>query len=319
MNEELEAIEFSKLMIEEQVNKGKVFVSGKPFMKYQKVYFSTNENIKDYTKLVDLKGNALTVMASGDHALNLINIGVKNIDTFDTNYLTQYLCLGLKFAMINKYSYCEYIETFKKLVNINTSLEEVTSILENLLVYMDTKYRIYWKKIIDFNYRIQNKKSNINLIYMLFININNIEFAKFYNNYLENEEEYNKLKSRLNKANITFNNINAINIADYFNKEYDSILLSNILDYFNTVYEKVNKKFDKDELNDYILKLKSLINENGTIFLKYIFRYASDNYRIHNIFMNSNIKDTDLTRERIQLVKSIESNCYDGIVLSKKY
>ena len=47
MNEEIEAIEYSKLLLEEQVNKGQIFVTGKPFTKYQKVYFSSNENIKD--------------------------------------------------------------------------------------------------------------------------------------------------------------------------------------------------------------------------------------------------------------------------------
>ena len=49
----------------------------KPFRKYARTYFSTNENINGYLKFIsnDNYNNALTVLASGDHLFNLINKG----------------------------------------------------------------------------------------------------------------------------------------------------------------------------------------------------------------------------------------------------
>ena len=305
MNNELEALEFSKLMIEEQVLKGKYFISGLPFSKYQKVYFSTNENINAYLNLIDFnnKKSALSVMASGDHVFNLINKGIKNIDAFDTNQLTEYLVLGLKYAMIKKYNYNEYLETYKKLTNINTNLEELTTIISDLLIFMDNKYKKYWQEIVNYNYLLQKDKESINLIYMLFINIEPLNFMRLGNNYLNNEEEYNKLKNTIDNVSIDFKNVNAINLYKVYNKKYDVILLSNILDYFNKYYSIGNNIFDYKELRKYVNDLKSILDDNGVIFLKYIFQYATKNYRRSNIFKNSNIKDHDLTSEEIHLVK----------------
>ena len=318
MNKDIEAIEFSKFIIEEQVNKGKPFINGVPFSKYQKVYFSTNENIKDYLNITDLskKNSALSVMASGDQLFNLINKNILDIDTFDTNSLTEYLVLGLKYAMIKKYSYKEYLEVYKKLININTNLNEITNIINDLLIHMDEKYRTYWKSIINHNYLLQKNNNNyINLIHMLFISIEPLEFIKKGNNYLSNEEEYNKLRTKIDKANINFKCANAINLNKVFKKKYDVILLSNILDYFNKYYSL----FDYNELKKYELALNTLLKDDGIIYLKYIFQYATKNYRRTNIFKNSNIKDSELDSEQIHIIKSIDEACYDGIILSKRY
>ena len=66
---------------------------------YSKVYLWTNENIDAYLNIVDIssKENALSVLASGDQTFNLITKGIMNIDTFDTNKLTEYFALGLSF------------------------------------------------------------------------------------------------------------------------------------------------------------------------------------------------------------------------------
>ena len=148
----------TKELLNKQYESGKAFCSGKPFSTYQKVYFSTNENIKDYINRSNLEGKntALSVMASGDHSFNLVEKGILNIDTFDSNALTEFYVLGIKRAMIMRYSYKEYLITLNKLLDINTSLIELTSILSDLLPFMDKKYRGYWRTIIDYNYNMQN-------------------------------------------------------------------------------------------------------------------------------------------------------------------
>ena len=321
MPDELKAIEYTKSMIEKQVKMNKYFVSGMPFSKYQKVYLTTNENIKDYLNIVDFnnKDSALTVLASGDHLYNLISKGVKNIDTFDSNLLTEYLALGLKYAMLKKYSYKEYLSTYSKLININTGLEEITSIINDLIKYMDDKYKNYWQKVINYNYCLQKQNNiDINIIFLLFINFEPVNFIKNGNNFLNSEEEYNKLKNIVDKANITFRNVNAIKLSKVYHNKYDFILLSNILDYFNK-YFLLYRKFDTKYLNSYIENLKNILNEDGVIFLKYIFSYATINYKRTNIFWYANIKDKDLKNEELYKIKSLNRQCYDGIVLSKKY
>ena len=322
MNEELEAINKSRLLIEEQVNKEQVFISGESFTKYQKVYFSTNENIKEYLNLIDYnnKDSALTVTSSGDHIFNLINKGITNLDTFDTNSLTEYLVLGLKYAMIKKYSYQEYLNTYIKLIDKNISLNEISDILNDLTNYMGIKYKKYWKELISYNYKLQkNNNNNLNIIYMLYIGFSSLNLNIFNNNYLSNEVEYNKVKSMIDKINIKFKNINAVDLIALNNKKYDLILLSNILDYFNRIYQKNNKKFNINELNKYIDNINSLLKEEGILFLKYIFNYATNNYKRSLIFENNNIKDIELTKQEIYKIKSYNSDIYDGIILSKKY
>ena len=171
----------SKQIISEQVEKGKILNSGIPFDTVQKVYAQTNENLKGCTELLNFKGknSVLTVMASGDHAFNTIFYGIKNIDTFDTNMLTEYYALGIKKSAILTFNYREYLEFYKKLLSENTSLEELNSLMDKIYNNMEGKYKKYWKDILDYNYKIQKgSKNKINLFRMLLINITTIEDYK---------------------------------------------------------------------------------------------------------------------------------------------
>lgn len=301
----------TKELLDKQYINGKSFCSGKPFSTYQKVYFSTNENIKEYIEKSNLnnKHNALSVMASGDHSFNLIEKDILNIDTFDTNALTEFYVLGIKQSMIIKYSYKEYLIILNKLLDINTSLEELTSIMHDLLPYMDIKYRNFWKYILDYNYTIQKKNNtNINLFNLLFINLVTTDKLIERNNYLTNEETYNKLKNNLNKSNISFKNVNAIDLPRVFNNGYDIMLLSNIFEYL-----------DLKNINQYIDKLLSLMNDNGKIFLMYIFDYATKNYTRKKIFYNSNITLDDFNNYELLKVKTCtKNNIQDGVLVLNK-
>ena len=62
------------------------------------------------------KKKALSVLASGDHVFNLIYYGILNIDTFDTNRLTEYYALGLKRAALLAFTYEEYLLFNQKLI-----------------------------------------------------------------------------------------------------------------------------------------------------------------------------------------------------------
>ncbi len=306
--------------VEKQVSNNRILLEGESFSKYQKIFMSTNENIKDSLNLIDFKNKykALSVMASGDHPFNLITKNIFDIDTFDTNMLTEYYVLGIKRSMIIKYTYQEYIEKYKLFTNMDANLEDITETLYDLLPIMDVKYREFWKKVIDFNYIMQKDKQNkINLFYMLFINLNHIKFLINNNNYLSSETNYNILKNNIVKSNITFNNINAVSLSEFYEEnKYDVVLLSNILDYFGKEYRKNKKVFNYKELLKYEDSILSIMNKDGVLFLKYIINFSKSNFVRSKVFMDSNINTSEFTRENIYKVS--KNNIEDGMILVKK-
>lgn len=56
---------------------------------YGKVYFHSNERLRDIFNDVDVKDkDVLTVLASGDHVFYAYNNGARSVDCFDINKLT---------------------------------------------------------------------------------------------------------------------------------------------------------------------------------------------------------------------------------------
>jgi len=310
---------------------------GEKHTEYQKTYFCTNEFIDHYLKIYDIsdKSNALSVTASGDQIFNLISNGIYNIDTFDSNKLCEYLVFGLKRAMILKYSYREYLDFNNILYNgkIKYKSDESRTIISDLLPYMDEKYRMFWKKVIDIDYNIQKyNDSNISIFNLLYFSFKPACFLVEANTYLLSEIEYNRLKNNLGKANITYTHGNAYELDSIFrNKEYDLILLSNIFDYFYKFY-KCGWEYEK--LKAYILKIEKLAKNDGIIFINYLFNLEcylekeienidythlklGENYGNFRVINNSCIKFQNLTDEEVYLFRTLEKNINDGIILKR--
>ena len=304
---------YAKEMIKNQVNQKRITNVFEPFSKYSKGYLWTNENIKEYInkKYISEYNSALSVTASGDHLFNLILNNVLNIDTFDTNTLTEYNVLGLKKALIEKFKYNDFLTICELIANNMLTLEETTYLIKDLLPLMDKKYRKYWQKISEYNYQLQkNNDEYLDLFAMLFINIT--EKNKFIrrNSYLVGKDNYDKFKENMMRANINFYCTNAINILDTFpNQKYDVILLSNILDYItiNWNYEQLRKFEDE---------LLFITNNNGKIFLAYLLNYYNKNSK--NIFRRADIKKEELINEIIIELKEKDYKHNDAVILIRK-
>lgn len=304
---------YAKEMIKNQVNQKRITNVFEPFSKYSKGYLWTNENIKEYInkKYISEYNSALSVTASGDHLFNLILNNVLNIDTFDTNTLTEYNVLGLKKALIEKFKYNDFLTICELIANNMLTLEETTYLIKDLLPLMDKKYRKYWQNISEYNYQLQkNNDEYLDLFAMLFINIT--EKNKFIrrNSYLMGKDNYDKFKENMMRANINFYCTNAINILDTFpNQKYDVILLSNILDYItiNWNYEQL-KKFEDE--------LLFITNNNGKIFLAYLLNYYNKNNK--NIFRRADIKKEELINEIIIELKEKDYKHNDAVILIRK-
>lgn len=304
---------YAKEMIKNQVNQKRITNVFEPFSKYSKGYLWTNENIKEYInkKYISEYNSALSVTASGDHLFNLILNNVLNIDTFDTNTLTEYNVLGLKKALIEKFKYNDFLTICELIANNMLTLEETTYLIKDLLPLMDKKYRKYWQNISEYNYQLQkNNDEYLDLFAMLFINIT--EKNKFIriNSYLMGKDNYDKFKENMMRANINFYCTNAINILDTFpNQKYDVILLSNILDYItiNWNYEQLRKFEDE---------LLFITNNNGKIFLAYLLNYYNKNSK--NIFRRADIKKEELINEIIIELKEKDYKHNDAVILIRK-
>lgn len=308
-----EATFYAKEMIENQVNQKRITNVFEPFSKYSKGYLWTNENIKEYInkKYISEYNSALSVTASGDHLFNLILNNVLNIDTFDTNTLTEYNVLGLKKALIEKFKYNDFLTICELIANNMLTLEETTYLIKDLLPLMDKKYRKYWQNISEYNYQLQkNNDEYLDLFAMLFININEKNNFIRRNSYLMGKDNYDKFKENMMRANINFYCTNAINILDTFpNQKYDVILLSNILDYItiNWNYEQLRKFEDE---------LLFITNNNGKIFLAYLLNYYNKNNK--NIFRRADIKKEELINEIIIELKEKDNKHNDAVILIRK-
>lgn len=303
----------AKALIDKQVRENQISVFGVAFSSYYKSYCWTNESIAEYLKLAnfDSKNTALSVLASGDHVFNLITEGITNIDTFDSNHLTEYFALGFKRAMILKYNYQEFLNNMRILCSCDTNIETITDFLYDLLPYMDKRMQIFWKQILDYNYKLQKKnRTSLNLLYILCVNIGYVGYTEC-NNYLRDEESYNKLKNNLSRANISFKAANAANLHTEFNNKYDFILLSNILDYFFKLW---GNKWGYDALSVYEEQLQTICNDDAVIFLQYILYMAQEN---PTLFGESDIKIEGLKNEEVIRLANDYCGMPTGIILKR--
>lgn len=288
MNSVSKDINAVKYLINYTLLNGREPYNNKPFSKYSRGYFCTNENIKKYLELVKVEQDtkALSVLASGDHVFNLITKGITNIDTFDINRLSLYIALGLKRAMIIKYNYLKYLEVCYKLTNPFLSLNDLGDIINELLPLMNKKIRKFWQEIISFNYeRQKNYQNSTNLFYLITQNTYGFKKSTRGNIFLENENEYNKLRNKIASVNINFQNNDIMNLPD---QKYNIILLSNILTYYESQYQKA---FNKEERKMVLSKLENLLKDEGIIFLNYFF----ENEALKQKEKWQNIKDEGYT------------------------
>lgn len=270
------AIEAAKRIIYKEI-KNYLFMHFNGFSEYGKLYLFTNENINSYINQNKFNPNdkALSILSSGDHVLNLATNGIKDIDTFDINYLTEYYALGLKIALITKYSYEDFLLISQMILNRIGPPEPIAQIIFDIIPYMDEKYRKFWYEITDF-YIKTTKEFNcqINLFNILrvpSVSTFNPEILPEINTYLTNKENYETLRSNLVRTNISFRQADIYYLAEKFKEKsnnYNYIFLSNVLDY---VYSNRFGFLNEKNLKKIIKPLAGLMQDDGLIYMHYVF------------------------------------------------
>lgn len=308
--------------IEKSIEETKSYLFGKikTNPNHAKVWYGTTENIKDYFNQLNWQdvNKVLTVCSSGDHIFNLINKGIKEIDTFDINPLTYYY-LNLRMAMMIELSYKNFIEY---LADLSFGIKKRE--YEKFLKIKDSirkPYDYYWDEI--FKENILSKEQSFTeartVIGKLCTNFIPEQLSRQSNLYYSSEEEYEKAKENLNDCKIDFKCCDIRDIPKNFSSKYDKILLSNISDYLEL---NSNKEF-----NDIIVnKLAPLLNDKGEIIAAYIFHYIANKEKRGICFnhigdYNDSIFEKDYELLEVNNIDEngwIEYGSKDGVLVYKR-
>ena len=214
-------------------------IDGEHIDNYDKLYYSTNEDLDELFENIDVKDKeVLTVLSSSDQYFYCCFNGACSVDSFDINKLTKYYYYlrlwGIKY--LNKFYPGDdlfknhiYIYELLKLVECNNKSEEEAYIFWNS----------YIRKIFPFDnnnlFYVGSRKNGISNISKLNESIEKHEF-NFYND---------DLKSIIS------------------DKKYDVILISNILEYCTSD----TTRMIRDKLDD-------LLTDDGVIVCSNImYRY----------------------------------------------
>ena len=237
---------------------------------FMSIYSFSTENVKGYIDYFDLKNKSLlTVGSSGDQIINAYNKGCRDLTLIDINPFAKFY-INLKIAGISSLSYQEFQIFFFRNIGLykNNSRYnlELFNKLGNTLISIDYDSYYFFESI--FNKYPVDRISN----YLMNDDEESYKVIKNINNYLQNEESYNKTKKIL--GDIYFNYINENIFTFKSNQKYDNIFLSNLC-----------SKISLFELKELIENLKNNnLNKNGSMLFAYIW---NTNY-------NSNEEDYDL-------------------------
>lgn len=208
-------------------------MNGRRFEDYNRVYYHSNENLKDIFSFIDVKDkNVLTVLGSGDQAFYAYDRGAKSVDMFDKNKLAIY------YYYIRLWT-IKYLDQYYP--KFEFDIRFIRGLLSLVKIKNDEEKEAfnYWCKFVEF---FDSKKSEKIFYRGLYDEINRLE-------------DLSKIKKRI-KDGFTYYDIDVGKNVSSIRKKYDVVYISNISDY-------IEPKISSFEL--YRDNLESLLKENGII------------------------------------------------------
>lgn len=264
------------------------------FCKYSKIYTMTTENIYEFINHYNLENkDVLTVMGSGDHALNSYLLGAKTVTCFDINPLAQ-IMYDLKRNIILNYDLNDFLDFFD--IKNYDYISNIDKFDKNIIKELKNKLNNNTYEF--FNYFYTHRMYFDDIFYHFNYDLNTLSNM---NGYL-NEDSYDYLKDILNNKDINFIESNIIDLKNkLLNKKYDLILLSNISDYIYMIYPN-------NSLNNYynlIMDLVDNLNNYGIIEVGYLYAH---NHRHPDDFNSDIDRNKIFTTDKFHsvLVKSFD-------------
>lgn len=288
------------------------------WQKFYDIYPFTTENISGYINYFDLnRKSLLAVGSSGDQILNAILMNCKDITLLDINPFVRYYYF-LKMASILELDMDKYLAFFRYIDypvlfedNENVYDKDIFNKIKLTLRVIDYESYIFW----DYLFGYFNSLTIRNRLFSMEESRNETIIGS--NNYLQSNDNYELLRSKIKKVSPTFINDDILNYN--CNSNYDNVWLSNIPTYFK------NNSMIKTTINKYY----SLLNEDGQLLYSYLYethnRYQKYSrkpiiYNLDNFF--SKYKDYNPELISFNGVLSLANSydkCKDSIlVLTKK-
>jgi hypothetical protein len=274
------------------------------FYSFDTAYLTTTENIAGYMPGM-LDYDVLAVCSSGDHYLNALYQGAKNIDLFDINEFS-YAVLNLKIAAIKSLEYEEFL-TYFGIINRHKMLgyKLYLKIRENL--------NLEFRDIFDYIYKSTNN-SGLTMIdgTALFYKDQGEQSTALTNCSFLTKSGYiylNKLLMNVDEKEIKFIHSNIFDISSKLTKKYDAIFLSNI----SSCYDP--KKFLK-----LIDILQTYLNENGIIYFAYLYKINDKVEKNIQQKLQDIFKDKKIIMENIPSVhRNRNDKACDKVMSIRKY
>lgn len=242
---------------------------------FSAIYPMTTENLHGYYRYIDVFSKVLCVGGSGDHALNCIYHGAKEVSMFDINPMTYFL-FNLKVGMLHL-DYSTYVEFFtmesldwskhsEKFFNEDTYRE--------VRAWLGEDTQTFWDKFYS-ECELRGKTPQTSGVFR------SIKYSRDtlidVNDYLATREEFLTLRERYDrvKPKITFYHTG---IADLFNyipgkEKFNLVLFSNISDYLMQAFNVSDESRCLAVFNNFInTKVMPSLAFGGQVFFAYIYQ-----------------------------------------------
>lgn len=197
-------------------------VSNTPYHENSFIYRTTNEQINKYQDFLKNRENTLSIIASGNQILNTIYEGTKNITGFDISTFPKYY-LELQIAALNTFGLKDYIN----FIYGDIDDEEFDDMYYTINPILEKESREFWDGLLNFFDFSEITAST--LFSNEIVSPRNITKK---NIYLQNEENYQRLKNNIQQVNLEYITGDIFSLAKKLDTKYDFINLSSII-YYN--------------------------------------------------------------------------------------
>lgn len=197
-------------------------VSNTPYHENSFIYRTTNEQINKYQDFLKNRENTLSIIASGNQILNTIYEGTKNITGFDISTFPKYY-LELQIAALNAFGLKDYIN----FIYGDIDDEEFDDMYYTINPILEKESREFWDGLLNFFDFSEITAST--LFSNEIVSPRNITKK---NIYLQNEENYQRLKNNIQQVNLEYITGDIFSLAKKLDTKYDFINLSSII-YYN--------------------------------------------------------------------------------------
>lgn len=248
----LNDIDILRLYSEKEIDNVKK--SSTPFYNVGPLFAFSNEECNAIFNEDLTNKKVLTITASGDQILHMINCGATDITSFDINIFTKYLA-RFKVAMIKCFGFKKfnkYMNDFKNIVEgyLYNKGDEFFVSVKTFISKKENENELNINVIKKLKKYLDDDSYNFILTFFEIITKNKMLYKDFFymgtilSNIYSDKKIYLELKSKINDVNIKYIDSEIFELPKNINEKFDYIYLSNVPQYVKNKEELLKNYFD---------------------------------------------------------------------------